>query len=190
MVRGPPYPHHRRGLVEDCRYRLAMSKFADQTRERVIKQLEQDPRLSGETVVAAATLTRISFFILGASGVAGFVFMLAFFGSGGLQLGLGLLLGYAAYIAVLLYVKDGPRVLGLFGVLTKRRLVLLGSTRAGVIKEWKLSQIEDMKLLRKGNLLVMGKLAIKPAKEDQIVFFVSNKGLGLDLVGKYQELRR
>ncbi|MCP3997816.1 MAG: hypothetical protein GY722_22550 [bacterium] len=166
-----------------------MSRFAEQTRERIVKQLQGDPRLSGETVLAGATLTRISFFILGASGVAGFIFMLAFFGSGGLQLAIGLLLGYAAYIAFLLYVKGGPRVLGLFGVLTKRKLVLLGSSRAGVIKEWKLKQIESMELLRKGNLIVMGKLAIKPSQEEQMVFFVSNKGLGIHLVEKYQELR-
>ena len=165
-----------------------MGKFAEQTRERIVRQLQGDSRLSGETVLAAATLTRISFFMLGASGVAGFIFMLAFFGSGGLQLGLGLLIGYSAYILVLLYVKDGPRVLGLFGVLTKRKLILLGSSRVGIIKEWKLRELESLEMIRKGNLIVMGKLAIKPRKEDRMVFLVSNQGLGRYLVEKYEEL--
>ncbi len=42
----------------------------------------------------------------------------------------------------------------------------------------------------KGNILVMGKLAINPKNEDRKVFFISNRRMGRHLVEQYEALRR
>ena len=49
--------------------------------------------------------------------------------------------------------------------------------------------IEDIELLRKGNLLIMGKIAIKPKAGEPTRFFLSNRGMGRHLVEQYQGMR-
>ncbi len=166
-----------------------MSKFSDRARERLISQLSSDPRLGGETVLSAAPMTRASFLMLGLSGVLGFIFVLSFFGSGSAQLIIGLFVGYAAYLAFVLYLKPGPRLIGLFGVLTNKKVVLLGSSKMGVVQEWKLSELDSVELRRKGNFIIMGKVAFNPRKGEPMVFFVSNQPLGRHFVAEWQRLR-
>jgi len=167
-----------------------MSKFSERARERIIDQLQTDPRLEGETVLSAATLSRASFLMLGLSGVLGFIIIVTILGPGGLQLVLGLLLGYGAYAAYIIFAKPGPRVLGVFAVLTKKKVVLLGSSRKGVIHEWKRTELKAIEQRRRGNLLIMGKVAFVPRKGDPWVFFVSNQGLGRHLVDQWQATTR
>ncbi len=166
-----------------------MSRFSDRARERLVAQLQEDPRLDGDDVLSATPLTRASFLMLGFSGILGFIFVVSFFGPGSAQLLLGLFLGYAVYVVYVLYIKPGPRLFGLFAVLTTGRVVLLGSSRAGVIEEWKHSQLESVELRRKGNLIIMGKLAFTPRKGDTMVFFVSNQPLGRHFAAEWQRLR-
>lgn len=163
-----------------------MSKFSERARERIIDQLQTDPRLEGETVLSAATLTRASFLMLGLSGVLGFILVVTFLGPGSIQLLLGLLVGYGAYVAYILLAKPGPRVLGAFAVLTKKKVVLLGSSRKGVIHKWKRNELKEVEQRRRGNLLIMGKIAFVPREGDPWVFFVSNQGMGRHLVEQWQ----
>lgn len=166
-----------------------MRRFSDRARERLIAQLQDDPRLGGDDVLSATPLTRASFLMLGLSGILGFVFVVSFFGSGSGQLILGLFLGYAVYVLYVLYVKPGPRLIGLFAVLTTKRVVLLGSSRTGEIENWKHNELESIELRRKGNLLIMGKLAFMPRKGETMVFFVSNQPLGRHFAAEWQRLR-
>jgi len=167
-----------------------MSKFSERARERIIEQLQTDPRLEGETVLSAATLSRASFFMLGISGVLGFILVVALLGPGGLQLILGLFLGYGAYAAYILFVKPGPRAIGVFAVLTRKKVVLLGTSRKGIIHEWKRTEIKEIEMRRRGNLLIMGKIAFVPRKGDPWVLFVSNQGMGRHLVDQWQATTR
>ena len=61
--------------------------------------------------------------------------------------------------------------------------------RVGIAGKWNLKEIENIELMRKGNILVMGKIAIKPVGADALRFFLSNRGMGLHFVERYQELR-
>jgi hypothetical protein len=112
------------------------------------------------------------------------------FGNGGLQFGIGLFVGYAAYIAYLLITMGAPRVIGAMAVLTKNKLVLLGTRRVGVVAEWQRKDIDDIDVLRNGNMLVMGKIRIRPKGEDGMVFYLSNRDLGRHFIDTYREGRR
>ena len=166
-----------------------MSSIADRNRERFIQQIQADSRLEGGKVLGAAALMRVSIMMLVLAGIVGAIGSQIIFGEGGLQFGLGLLAGYAAYVAYVLATMGQPRVIGAMGVLTNKKVVLLGSRRAGMIGDWKLTEIEDIELLRKGNLLIMGKIAIKPKGEDRLVFFLSNRRMGHHFVEQYRDLR-
>ena len=119
------------------------------------------------------------------SGILGAFIAQILFGAGGLQFGGGLFVGYAVYVLYQIRTMGQPRVIGAMAVLTNRRLLLLGSRKVGVAEEWKLSDIEAIDLLRKGNLLVMGKIVIRPKGRDGIKFYLSNRQMGQHFIDTY-----
>jgi hypothetical protein len=167
-----------------------MSSFADRNRELLIERVQGDPRLGGAKVRAATTLMRISLFALIFSGIVGALLAQIAFGEGGLQFGAGLFLGYLAY-GIYLYLRMGePRVVGVMAALTNKKVVLLGSRRAGIIAEYAIAEIENLEILRKGNLLIMGKLALTPAGGERAIFFTTNRRMATSFVEEYEEIRR
>ena len=132
---------------------------------------------------------RLSVMMLVISGILGVFAFQAAFGLGGIQFGIGLLLGYAAYVLIILRTMGPPRIIGAMAVLTNRRLLLLGSRRVGVAGEWRLSDLADIELNRKGNLLVMGKITLIPREGDAMRFFLSNRAMGRHFMDAYQELQ-
>lgn len=171
------------------RYGMAMASFAERNRERVIQQFESDPRIGKAKVLSVAPLIRGSFVMLVFSGVVGAIAAQVFLGNGGLQFIAGLIVGYAAYILYKMRTMRPPRFVGAMAVLTKSKLLLLGSRRVGVVAEWPVKDLESIEVLRRGNLLVMGKIAIKPAGEERIVFFLSNRSMGNHFVDAFNEMR-
>ncbi len=167
-----------------------MSSNADRNRDLLIKRIQGDPRIGEDTVVAATALMRVSIFTMMGSGVIGLVVAQVIFGEGMGQFLLGMALGYLVYFGYLARTMGQPRVLGVMAVLTDKKIVLLGSRKAGIVGEWPVTQIESLDLVRKGNLLVMGKIALTPIGEDRINFFTSNRRLGREFVAKFQELHR
>ena len=155
----------------------------------MIQRIQRDPRVGGDTVIAATALMRISIFMLMGSGVIGLILAQLLFGEGLGQFLAGMLAGYAIYFLYVKRTMGEPQVVGLMAVLTDKNLVLLGSRKAGVVAEWKLTEIEDLELVRKGNLFVMGKLALTPVGSPPIGFFTSNRKLGRDFVESFQERR-
>lgn len=166
-----------------------MSSIADRNRELLIQRVENDPRLDGEKVIAVAAVMRISILVTVAAGIIGALLLQVVFGEGVLQFGLGLALGYIAYFAYLAARMDEPRIVGAMAALTEKRLVLLGSRKKGVVAEYAVSQIESIEMLRKGNMFVMGKMAIKPQGEEPLTFMTTNRRMALDLVTKFEEMR-
>ena len=154
----------------------------------IIEQLTNDPRIGGEKVVSAAALMRGSFVMLVASGIVGAFLGQIVLGSGGLQFGIGLVVGYVAYILFFWFRMEAPKFIGAMGALTEKRFMLLGSRRVGVAGEWSLKEIDDIELLRKGNIFVMGKLGLNVKGEDRRVFFIANRKMGRHLVESYKEL--
>jgi hypothetical protein len=165
------------------------SSYADRTRERVIQQFESDPRVGKGKVLSVAPLIRGSFVMLVLSGVFGAIVAQLILGNGGLQFGLGLLVGYALYVGYKFWTMGQPRMIGAMAVLTKDKLMLIGSRRVGVAAEWPLQQIEAIEVLRRGNLLVMGKIAVKAVDETANVFFLSNRSMGHHFIDTFHELR-
>jgi hypothetical protein len=166
-----------------------MSSFADRNRERFLTQIQGDIRLEGGKALAAAALMRVSIMMLIVAGIIGAVGAQILFGEGGLQFGLGLVVGYIAYVAFVLTTMGPPRIIGAMAVLTNKKVVLLGSRRTGMIGDWKHNEIESIELLRKGNIIIMGKIAIYPVDGDRIVFFLSNRRMGHHFIEQYQQLR-
>ena len=166
-----------------------MASFAERNRERVIQQFESDPRIGKGKVLSVAPLIRGSFVMLVLSGVVGAIAAQLIFGNGGFQFIAGLVVGYAAYVLYKMRTMRSPRMIGAMAVLTRDKLLLLGSRRVGVAAEWRTKNIERIDLLRRGNLLIMGKIAIKPVDEDGVVFFLSNRSMGIHLVESFGELR-
>jgi len=82
-----------------------------------------------------------------------------------------------------------PRIVGAMGVLTNRRLLLLGSKKVGIAAEWNLTDLEDIELNRKGNLLVMGKIAIVPKDGNVLRFYLSNRRMGAHFMDAHGELQ-
>jgi hypothetical protein len=166
-----------------------MSSIADRNRELLIQRVEHDPRLDGEEVIAVAAVMRISILVTVAAGIIGALVMQVVFGEGVLQFGLGLALGYLAYFGYLAATMDEPRIIGAMAVLTKTRFVLLGSRKRGLVAEYPVRQIESIDMLRKGNIFIMGKMAIKPQGEAPLTFMTTNRRMALDLVTKFEEMR-
>ena len=123
------------------------------------------------------------------SGIIGVILFQFLFGYGGLQFGIGLILGYAAYIVIILRTMGSPRVIGAMAVLTNRRLLLLGSKRVGIAAEWQLSDLDGIELNRKGNLLVMGKITVVPSGGEPLRFYLSNRSMGAHFIDSYRELQ-
>ncbi len=167
-----------------------MSSFAERNREAIIRQLEGDSRLGSDKILSVAPVMRASVMMLVFSGIIGVIVVQYIIGFGGFQFAIGLIAGYAAYIAYLLATMGQPRMIGAMGVLTNKRVVLLGSKRVGIAGDWKHSDIETIKLLRKGNLLIMGKIAITPVGAKRLDFFLSNRGMGLHFMEQYEKLRK
>lgn len=156
----------------------------------MLQQLQSDTRIGKDKVLSAAALIRGSFVMLVLSGIVGAFIAQIVLGNGGLQFGVGLFVGYAAYIAYLLMRMKPPRVIGVMAVLTNRRLLLLGSKKVGVAAEWQLNQLEAIDVLRKGNLLVMGKIMIRPKDGDDLLFYLSNRKMGHHLVDTFNQTHK
>ena len=167
-----------------------MSSIADRNRDLLIERLQGDARLGGGKVLAAATLMRVSIFMLIGAGVLGAIVGQLIFGEGWVQFVVGVAVGYFAYYQFITRTMGPPRVIGVMAVLTDARVVLLGSKKAGVVGDWALDEVESIDLIRKGNLLIMGKVAITPVGGDRSSFFMSNRKMGREFVAKFQELRR
>lgn len=165
-----------------------MASIADRNRELLIARLGADPRLEGMEILAAAALMRVSVFALVAAGIIGAVGGQLAFGEGGIQFGLGLILGYVGYFGYRYLTMGEPRVIGLMAALTPKRLLLLGSRKAGVIGDYKIRDIEALEILRKGNVFMMGKIGLTPAGGDQIVFLSTNRRMGIDFVARFHDL--
>ena len=105
--------------------------------------------MGGVRVRAATALMRVSLFALIFSGIVGALLAQIAFGEGGLQFGAGLFIGYLAY-GIYLYATMGePRVFGVMAALTNKKVVLLGSRRAGIIAEYAIDEIEQLQILRR-----------------------------------------
>jgi len=165
-----------------------MASFADRNRELVIARLEANPHLEGAKVRAAAALMRVSIFALIAAGVIGAIAGQLAFGEGGLQFGIGMVAGYAVYFGYRFRTMGEPRVIGGVAALTDRKLILIGSRKSGVVGEYNISDIESLEMLRRGNLLIMGKIGLTPVGGDRVTFFSTNRRMGDDLVEQFNEI--
>ena len=141
-------------------------------------------------MVAATAVMRISIFATVFSGIVGAIVLQSLLGQGGLQFGIGLALGYIAYFAYKAVTLDEPRIIGAMAALTNKRVVLLGSRKKGVVAEYPVGEIESLEMTRKGNILVMGKLAITPPDEERLTFLTTNRHLARDFVVQFEEMRR
>jgi hypothetical protein len=166
-----------------------MASFADRSRQAYIEQLQKDPRIGEDTITSIVPVMRVSVMMLVFAGLIGVVGVQAWLGFGGFQFLLGMAVGYLAYGAYVLGTMEPPRFIGAMAVLTERRLLLLGSKRVGVAAEWELSAIEEITQLRKGNLLIVGKIAIKPTGSDPLRFFASNPAMGRHFMEQYRKQR-
>ena len=106
------------------------------------------------------------------------------------EFGAGLALGYLAYFAYLAATMSEPRMIGAMAVLTKKRVLLLGSRKKGVVGDYPVAEIESLEMVRKGNILVMGKLAITPADGETLTFMTTNRHMARDFVAQFEEMRR
>lgn len=165
-----------------------MASIADRNRELLIQRLQNDPRLSGADVLAAAALMRISVVALVAAGLVGALGGQLVFGEGGIQFGLGLALGYVAYFGYRYRTMGEPRVIGIMAALTDKQIVLLGSRKKGIVGKYNNREIKSLEVLRKGNLLMMGKIGLTPADGEQIIFLSTNRRMGNDLVERFNSL--
>ena len=165
-----------------------MASFADRNRDLMIARLENDPRLDGAKVKGATTLMRVSIIALVIAGVVGAVIGQLLLGEGGIQFLLGLAVGYAAYSGYQYFTMGEPRILGVMAALTDKKLLLLGSRKRGIVAEYNIRQIESLQVLRKGNLLMMGKIGLTPVGGEQIVFISTNRRMGNDFVAAFDRL--
>ena len=156
----------------------------------MIERVQGDPRLEGARVHAATALMRVSIAMTVASGIIGVILAQLLFGEGGVQFGLGMALGYAAYFGYLALRMDEPRIIGAMAALTDKKLVLIGSRKKGIVAEWKLSQLESVEMSRRGNIFVMGKMQITPRQKEPLTFLTTNRRMALDFVERFNEIRR
>ena len=167
-----------------------MGSIADRNRDLLIQRIESDPRLEGAKVLAAAALMRVSVFVSVAAGVVGALAAQAAFGAGGFQFAAGLVAGYLVYFLYLWRTMKEPRVIGAMSALTAQKLLLLGSRKAGIVAEYALAELEDLRMLRKGNLLFMGKLEVRPAGAEPITFMTANRRMAMHLVAEFEKIRK
>ncbi len=132
---------------------------------------------------------RVSVLVTVFSGIFGAIVVQSLLGQGALTFGVGLALGYGAYFAYLAITMDEPRVLGAMAALTSKRIVLLGSRKKGVVAEYSIGEVEDLEMTRKGNMLIMGKLAITPPDGERRTFMTTNRRMAQDFVKQFQEMR-
>lgn len=138
---------------------------------------------------AATALTRVSLSMTVLAGILGVIVAQLLFGEGGIQFGIGMIMGYAAYFGYLAARMSEPRVAWVMAVLTDSKVVLLGSRKAGILEQWPIKKLESLEMTRKGNLLVMGKMAITPTGEETMVFFTTNRRLAQYFAESYREAR-
>jgi hypothetical protein len=166
-----------------------MSSITDRNRQLLIQRIQGDPRLDGAKVHGAAALMRVSITVTVLMGVVGAIVAQVLFGEGGIQFGVGMAAGYAGYFGYLALRMEEPRVIGAMAAVTDRRVVLLGSRKKGVVAEWKLEELDNLEMIRRGNLFIMGKLQITPAGGDPITFLTTNRRLALSFVETYEAIR-
>jgi hypothetical protein len=166
-----------------------VSSISDRNRRLLIERIQGDVRLEGANVRAAVALMKVSLSMTVLAGILGAIGAQVLFGEGGFQFGIGMMLGYAAYFGYLALRMPEPRVVGAMAALTDSKVVLLGSRKAGIIREWPLKKLENLEMMRKGNLFVMGKMAFTPKGEEPTVFFTTNRRLAQFFVESYQEAR-
>ena len=140
--------------------------------------------------MAATPLMRVSIFTTVFAGIIGAIVFQMIFGQGGLQFGVGMVAGYLAYFGYLMRTMGEPRVIGVMAVLTPKKVVLLGSRRAGIVGEYDIADIESLEMVRKGNILIMGKLALSPSTGDKVTFMTSNRQIAAGFVAEFEEIRR
>ncbi len=167
-----------------------MSSFAERNREAVIRQLQGDDRIGGDEVLSVAPVMRVSIMMLVISGILGVMVFQVVLGSGGIQFGLGLAVGYGAYVGYLLATMGHPKLVGAMAVLTNKRVLLLGSKKIGVAGDWEHRDLETIELNRKGNFLVMGRITIVPTDGQRLRFFLSNRRMGMHFMETYGGLRK
>jgi hypothetical protein len=165
-----------------------MSSISDRNRRLLIERLQGDPRLGGAEVRAATALMRISIVVTVVVGILGAIFAQVIFGEGGIQFAVGMAIGYGAYFGYLAATMKEPRVIGAMAALTDKKVLLLGSRKAGIVAEWKVSELENVEMIRTGNLFMMGKIAIAPKSGETLTFFTSNRRLAVDFVDRYREI--
>ena len=156
----------------------------------MIQRLQGDSRLGGAKVVAATPLMRVSIFVTVFAGVIGAIVFQLILGQGGLQFGAGMVAGYLAYFVYLRQTMGEPRVIGVMAVLTPKKVILLGSRRAGIVGEYETAEIESLEIIRKGNIIMMGKLALTPATGDKVTFMTTNRQIAAGFVAEFEEIRR
>ena len=82
-----------------------------------------------------------------------------------------------------------PRIVGAMAALTKKRVVLLGSRKKGIVAEYPVAKIESLEMTRKGNIFVMGKMAIKPPDAERLTFMTTNRRMAQHFVAQFKEMR-
>jgi len=167
-----------------------MAPSADRIREQLIERLGNDSRLGKAKVVSATPVIRGSVVAMMLSGILGGMALQIILGSSAVSFALGLAVGYGAYIGYKILTMGEPKVIAAMAVLTRDKLILLGSRRVGIAAEWKRKDIEGIDVLRKGNLMIMGKISIRPVGAEPIQFFLSNPKVGRHLVEAFNEGRR
>ncbi|MEA2001765.1 MAG: hypothetical protein U9N84_07775 [Actinomycetota bacterium] len=165
-----------------------MSPISDRNRQLIITRIEGDPRLDGAKVHAAAPLMRMSIFATVAVAIAGAIIAQVIFGEGTVQFALGMGAGYAGYFIYLFATMGEPRVIGVMAALTDTKVILLGSRRAGIVGEYRFQELDSLSMPRKGNLLRMSKIVIKPVGSDGIKFLGSNRRQATIFVEEYQRV--
>lgn len=152
--------------------------------------MQGDPRLNGEKVIAATALMRVSIFVTILAGIVGAIAAQAMFGPGGLQFAIGLALGYLAYFGYLAATMGEPRVIGAMAALTPKRIVLLGSRKKGVVADYPVQEISNLEMTRKGNIFVMGKVAMTNPQGEHLTFLTTNRRMAQDFVARFEEMRQ
>lgn len=165
-----------------------MSSLGERNKKALLTRLEADPRLQGAKVRGATALMRISILATVVAAVAGAIAAQAIFGEGTLQFAVGMAAGYLGYFAYLFATMSKPRILGAMAVLTDKKVVLLGSRKIGVVAEYEFDELQTIEMLRKGNLLRMGKFAIAPLDGERIIFFTSNRRQATSFVEEFRKL--
>lgn len=166
-----------------------MGSISDRNRRLMVERVQGDPRLEGAKVRAATAVMRVSIAVTVLTGILGAIVAQVVFGEGGIQFGIGMAVGYACYFGYLALRMKEPRVIGAMAVLTDRKVVLLGSRKAGIVGEWTIKSLENVEMIRKGNLFMMGKIAITPKNGDRLTFLTPNRRIATGFADAYHQSR-